>query len=187
MAQAAQEKLLRNYEGVIIIHPDASEEDQKALFRKNRDIVASFSGEINHLDTWGKRKLANPIEKSNRGFYFHTTFTATSGAIAELERTMRINDKVLRFKHLRLDDRVSLSKFVEDFKNSLTEAANREKEREAKFQARKAAGAAARAEGGGRGGDRDFGGGGGRGDRGDRGDRDFGGGGGGRRSGRFDN
>src|ERR1700749_3894947 len=112
----------RKYEAVIIINPDASEEDQKNVLRKNREIIKNFSGEVNHIDTWGKRKLANPIDKFSRGNYFHVTFEAKGEAIAELERTMRINDQILRFQHTRLDDRVSLAKFVENFKEALAEA-----------------------------------------------------------------
>ncbi|MAV90715.1 MAG: 30S ribosomal protein S6 [Bdellovibrionaceae bacterium] len=134
-----QSQSLRKYEAVIIMHPDTSEEDQKALFQKNKEILKGFEGEFNHIDTWGRRKLANPINKLTRGNYFHATFEAKGDAIAELERTMRINDKVLRFQHTRLDDRVSLAKYLESFKNSLAETARREKEREAKVQARKAA------------------------------------------------
>lgn len=133
----------RKYELVVIMHPDATEEEQKTLFKKNRDILATFNGTVHHLDTWGKRKLGNPIDRLTRGNYFHMTFEATGNAIAELERTMRINDRVLRFQHTRLDDRESLTKFVEKFKEALVETANREREREIKNQQRKAA----RAEG----------------------------------------
>lgn len=136
--------VLRKYEAVIILHPDASEDEQKTVLRKNRDIIQSFKGEMHHLDTWGKRKLANPIDKITRGTYFHMTFQSKGEAIAELERTMRINDRVLRFQHTRLDDRVSLPKFVEKFKDAIAEAAQRERDREIKNQQRRAAAAAAR-------------------------------------------
>lgn len=165
-------KVRRKYEVVVIMHPDASEDEQKALFRKNAEIIKSFSGSVNHLDTWGKRKLGNPVNKLTRGNYFHSTFEATGEAIAELERTMRINDKVLRFQHTRLDDRVSLPKFVEKFKEALVETANREREREIKNQQRKAMRMGGGEGGGGRGfdrGDRGDKGGFGGGDRGDRG------------------
>lgn len=138
-AQAA-DNVTRNYEAVVIMHPDTNEEDQKSLFRRNKEIIKKFAGEVNHLDTWGKRRLANPINKFSRGIYFHMTFTAEGKCIHELERTMRINDKVLRFAHMRLDDRTSLAKHVEGFKAGLADAVAREKEREAKFQQRKAQG-----------------------------------------------
>jgi small subunit ribosomal protein S6 len=113
---------LRPYEAVILVHPDASEDDQKTLFKKNKGIIEEmFKGSVNHLDFWGKRSLANPIDKITKAAYFHTTFMSEPEAIAELERTMRINDKVLRFLHTRLDERVSLTKYVEDFKTALGE------------------------------------------------------------------
>ncbi len=131
---------LRPYEGVILVHSDASEDEQKELFTKNKNIIEKqYGGSVKHLDTWGKRNLSNPIEKAKRAIYFHTTFEANPQAIAELERTMRINDKVLRFMHTRLEDGMDLGTHLENFKNALAESAAREREREAKFQARKAA------------------------------------------------
>lgn len=131
-------KARRKYELVVIMHPDVSEDEQKTLFRKNREIVQSFEGEIHHLDTWGKRKLGNAVNRITRGNYFHMSYEASGEVVAELERTMRLNDKVMRFQHTRLDDRVSLPKFIEKFKEALVETANREREREIKNQQRKA-------------------------------------------------
>lgn len=132
------------YEVVVLMHPDTSVEDQKELFRKNKATIESFKGSIASLETWGKRTLATPIGKLRKAVYFHSTFEADTQAIAEIERTMRINDKVLRFMHTRLDERVALPKFMESFKKGLSESAAREKEREAKMAARKAAFAAAK-------------------------------------------
>jgi len=144
MAEAVlkSQEVLKPYEGVIIMNSDASVDEQKELFRKNKGIIEGFKGRIHSLDTWGKRNLANLIGKAKKGQYFHVTFEAQPAAIAELERTMRINDKVLRFMHTKLDSRVSLAKFMEDFKKSLAETATREREREAKIQAKRAAMAA---------------------------------------------
>lgn len=131
---------LRPYEGVILLNPDTTEEDQKALFKRNKSIIEEqFGGAVKNLDTWGKRKLSNAIEKTKSAIYFHTTFEANPQAIAELERTMRINDNVLRFMHTRLEDGTNLDTHLENFKKALSESAAREREREAKFQARKAA------------------------------------------------
>jgi small subunit ribosomal protein S6 len=135
-----QENILKKYEGVVILHPDCTELEQKAILKKNAGTIASFRGKINHLDTWGKRRLANQIKKNTMGIYFHTTFEADGDVIAELERTMKINERVLRFMHLRLDDRENLTKYLERYRDALQETANREKEREVKIQQRKAAG-----------------------------------------------
>lgn len=107
---------LRPYEAVILMHPDASVEDQKEFFKKNKGIISDFKGSVHSLETWGKRSLANPIGKAKKAYFFHTMFEAQPAVVAELERTMRINDKVLRFTHTKLDERVSLVKHLENFK-----------------------------------------------------------------------
>ncbi len=139
MLELKVSKPLHKYEAIIILHPETAEADQKTLFKKNQEIIKSFNGEINHLDTWGKRKLANPIKKNNLGIYFHTTFEAESTSIKELERTMRINDKVLRYMHSRLDDRVTLSKHMDAYRETLAATTKKEQERESKAAARRAA------------------------------------------------
>jgi small subunit ribosomal protein S6 len=141
------EVIKRPYEVVILMHPDSSLQDQKDLFQKNKSIIQGFKGSVNSLETWGKRTLANQIGKNRKAVYFHSTFEAQPAAVAELERTMRNNDKVLRFMHTKLDPRVSLVKFMENFKKGLQESAQREREKEAKMQARRAAAAAARSHG----------------------------------------
>jgi small subunit ribosomal protein S6 len=85
----------------------------------------------------------NTISKCKKGIYFHSTFQAASGAVAELERIMKISDRVLRFVHTRLDNRLPISKFVEAYKKGLQDTAQREREREAKALAKKQAAQAA--------------------------------------------
>jgi small subunit ribosomal protein S6 len=137
----------RNYEVVVLMHPDASVEEQKELFRKNKGIVEQFGGTIYSLDTWGKRSLANHIGKTRKAVYFHSTFEAKPAVISELERTMRINDKVLRYMHTRIDERDTLAKYMETFKRAIVESATKEKEREAKIQAKRAAAASMSSDG----------------------------------------
>jgi small subunit ribosomal protein S6 len=179
---SAKEVAVRPYEVVIIMNPETPLEVQKDLLKKNKQIIETHKGNIHSVETWGKRVLANPIHKFPRGLYFHSTFMADTKAVAELERTMRINDKVLRFIHTRLEDGTDLAQHMEKFKAELAANAQREKEREAKQAEKRAAMRKFDGEGGGRGrfdGDGEEGG--GRGERGGRGGR-----GGGRFEGKFD-
>ena len=139
MLELSQVTVKRPYEAILMVDETATEQDQKDLFKKNKAIIESYSGEMNHIDSWGKRKLANPIEKKTRAYYFHATFMASPEAIKELERTMKINDKVLRVVHSRLSEKMPLAKHVETFKERLAETLVKEKEKEAKFKARKTA------------------------------------------------
>lgn len=137
------EAILKKYEAIVILNSDTSVEDQKQILKKYKATVESFSGKIASVETWGKRNLANQINKNKKGLYFHITFEAASNSIIEIERTLRINEKVLRFMHSSLDTRVSLAKHLEAFKKGLAETSAKEKEREAKVLARKQAAAAA--------------------------------------------
>ncbi len=128
---------IRPYEAVVIVSPDATVDMQKELFKKNKRIIEEHKGSVNTVETWGKRLLGNPIHKVPRGVYFHTTFMADNKAVAELERTMRINDRVMRFVHTRLEDGTDLNKHLEHFKGELAAGAAREREREAKAAERK--------------------------------------------------
>lgn len=133
-----RQEIIRNYEATIIMHPEASEADQKALFKKNKTIIESFKGEVNHVETWGKRSLTNPIGKTNLGNYFLTTFKALPSAIVELERTMGINDNVLRFLNIKLEDNIDLKKHVEDYHVALVEAEKARKEMDEKASKKRA-------------------------------------------------
>ena len=99
---------MRRYETIFIANPDLSEEDQNALQEKVRSIVASFKGEIVKMEDWGLRKLSYPIHKSSRGRYFLVDYLAEAPALVrELERTLRLNDGVLKFLTVKTSDRVT--------------------------------------------------------------------------------
>ena len=127
------------YEAVVIMDISTSEEERKDIFRKNKSIIESFSGEINHIDTWGERRLANPIKKQKKAIYFHYTFKASPEVIHEIERTMRLNDRILRVVHTRLSEKIPIQKQVEDFKNRIAESMQKKKEKEVKIKSRKMA------------------------------------------------
>ena len=61
--QLTIEKPLRKYESILILHPDCTEEEQKEFFRKNKGILSDFNGEYECVETWGKRRLGNAINK----------------------------------------------------------------------------------------------------------------------------
>ncbi|MCS6838121.1 MAG: 30S ribosomal protein S6, partial [Bdellovibrionaceae bacterium] len=134
---ARSQDVIQSYEAVVILDPDSTVEQQKEVFRRNKSIIESFGGSLHSLDTWGRRYLANAIKKRRYGIYFHALFQAKPAAIAELERVMRINDKVLRFMHVKLDSRIPLSKHEERFKMALRDSLEKDKEREARAAAAK--------------------------------------------------
>jgi small subunit ribosomal protein S6 len=94
------------YETIYIVQPDLGEEELKALSAKVQDIVATMNGDFKRLEDWGVRKLAYPINKSPRGRYFYLRFDGDSALIAELERRLRLDDKVIRYQSVKLEQDV---------------------------------------------------------------------------------
>lgn len=89
---------MRRYETIFITNPELSEEDQNALQEKVRSIMATWKGEIIKIEDWGPRKLTYQIRKNSRGRYFLVDYlTGAPPLVRELERTLRLNDGVLKF------------------------------------------------------------------------------------------
>jgi small subunit ribosomal protein S6 len=94
---------MRMYETIYIVNPDLGDEEIKALSTKVQDIVANMNGDFKRLEDWGTRKLAYAINKVNRGRYFYLRFDGDSALIAELERRLRLDDKVIRYQSVKLE------------------------------------------------------------------------------------
>jgi small subunit ribosomal protein S6 len=89
---------LRRYETIFITNPELSEEDQNVLQEKVRSIMANWKGEIIKIEDWGPRKLSYQIRKNSRGRYFLVDYlTEAPALVRELERTLRLNDGILKF------------------------------------------------------------------------------------------
>jgi small subunit ribosomal protein S6 len=56
------------------------------------------------VEKWGKRRLAYRVEKQREGYYVLLTFTADSQAVREFERRMRVQDAVIKFLTVRIDE-----------------------------------------------------------------------------------
>ena len=89
---------MRSYEVMIIIDPDAEEARQDEIIGRVRDLVLADGGSWTALDPWGRRKLAFEIDKKGEGFYWLVRFDASTAALAEIDRILRITDDVLRHK-----------------------------------------------------------------------------------------
>jgi small subunit ribosomal protein S6 len=95
---------MRKYETIFILSPELSEDDIKSVTTKAQDVISSYNGECLRMDDWGIRKLAYTIKKSARGRYYYLRFNGDSALIAELERRLRLDDKVLRYQSVNITD-----------------------------------------------------------------------------------
>ncbi len=105
---------MRKYETIFIAQPELGEEELKGLTEKVQEVISSMKGECKRLEDWGVRKLAYPVKKSIRGRYFYLNFTGNSALIAELERRLRLDDKVLRYQSVKLEKETGIVPVAEE-------------------------------------------------------------------------
>jgi small subunit ribosomal protein S6 len=94
------------YETIFIVQPDLGDEDLKGIAVKVQDVITNMKGDFKRLEDWGPRKLAYPINKFARGRYYYLRFDGDSTLIAELERRLRLDDKIIRYQSVKLEQDV---------------------------------------------------------------------------------
>lgn len=93
---------MRKYETIYILQPDLGEEEIKAVADKVQDVIATKKGALVRLEDWGVRKLSYPIRKSARGRYIYLRCDGGAEMIAEVERRLRLDEKVLRYQTVNI-------------------------------------------------------------------------------------
>jgi len=96
------------YETIIIIRPDLDDADTTAISEKVKTVLEAQECNLLLLDDWGKRRLAYPIAKHQKGHYILFNFLSTANKIVELERNIRIDDKIMRFLTVRRAEAVDV-------------------------------------------------------------------------------
>ena len=91
------------YENVVVISPDCTKEEEEDLLKRIQANLEKFGSTILKLDDWGIRKLAYPINKFFRGRYYYLRFDGDAPLIAELERRLRLDDKVVRYQSVKIE------------------------------------------------------------------------------------
>jgi small subunit ribosomal protein S6 len=92
------------YETVFIARQDISATQVEALADISTATLAEGGGEVKKREYWGLRSLAYRIKKNRKAHYVLFNIDAPSAAVAEMERTMGINEDVLRVMTIRVDE-----------------------------------------------------------------------------------
>ena len=93
----------RDYEIGFILNPEVSEEQTRTILERIDQIVARNDGQVVKVNQWGRRRLAYPIEHHRDGFYVFIDTILTPETVAELDRTLKVSEEVLRHLIKRRD------------------------------------------------------------------------------------
>ena len=129
--------MLREYDFTIITRGDLGEGDNAKVLEGYESLMTKDGGEILKRDEWGGKRLAFPIKKLFRGNYVNYDFVGAPENLAEMERLMRIDDNVLRYLVVRVDEGHEGTIDIEARKAELAKQEQEAREREAEQRRRK--------------------------------------------------
>lgn len=88
---------MKRYEVITIVKTDLTEEEITAIIDRSSNIITDRKGVVAKAEKWGKRRLAYEINKQKDGFYFFIDYAGNGSIVAEMERSFKIDDRVLKF------------------------------------------------------------------------------------------
>lgn len=94
----------RTYEVMYIVDPETPAERIEKLNEAVGKVIEKEGGTVVRMDDIGRRQLAYPIEKKTEGHYVLFEIDGSGQEILELERRMRVNDMILRYITIRVDE-----------------------------------------------------------------------------------
>ena len=92
------------YEHVFLARQDLSQAQVDALAATATEIVESNQGKVTKTETWGLKNLAYKIKRNRKAHFVLLNIEAPAGVIAELERQTAINEDVIRYMSVRVDE-----------------------------------------------------------------------------------
>ncbi len=92
------------YEHVFLARQDLAQAQVDALAETATKIVESQQGKVTKVENWGLRNLAYKIAKNRKAHYVLLNIDAPAGTVAELERQTAINEDVIRYMTIRVDE-----------------------------------------------------------------------------------
>jgi small subunit ribosomal protein S6 len=92
------------YEHVFLARQDLSQAQVDALAESATKLIEDNQGKVVKTETWGLRSLAYKIQKNRKAHFVMLDLDASGPAIAELERVTRMNEDVIRYMTVRVDE-----------------------------------------------------------------------------------
>lgn len=95
---------MNKYESVLIARQDLGASQVSSLVDNLKQVVASQGGEVVRVDNWGLKNLAYRIKKNRKGHYVLLNIAAPAQAVAEYERIMRVNEDIIRYMTIKVEE-----------------------------------------------------------------------------------
>lgn len=104
---------MRYYETIFIVHPNLNEEECKEVVRKFSGLLERYKGVLVKVEEWGNQRLAYHVKKSDRGYFILMGYCAEPGLVPELERDLKLDDRVLKFQSVKVSDHADPNEMIQ--------------------------------------------------------------------------
>jgi small subunit ribosomal protein S6 len=95
------------YEHIFLARQDLSQAQVDALAASATEIVEKLDGKVTKTETWGLKNLAYKIDRNRKAHFVLLNIEGPGAVVAELERQTRINEDVIRYLTVRVDEHES--------------------------------------------------------------------------------
>jgi small subunit ribosomal protein S6 len=107
-----ESRMMRHYETIFIANPTLGEEDYRDVLNKFTSMIEKQRGVLVRVEEWGSQKLAYVVKKFEKGFFVLMNYCGMPGLVAEIERDLKLDDRVLKFQTVKLADSVDPQELV---------------------------------------------------------------------------
>lgn len=92
------------YEHVFLARQDISTQQVDALVEQFKTVLEENGGKVGKVESWGLRTLTYRINKNRKAHYILMNVDAPHAAVAEMERQQGLNEDILRFMTIRVEE-----------------------------------------------------------------------------------
>ena len=98
---------MNKYELIYVIDTAMEESARNELIARFNGMIEADGGKVEKVEEWGKRRLAYTINYKTEGYYVLVNFTANAELPREIERVMQINESILRYLTVKVEEKRS--------------------------------------------------------------------------------
>ena len=95
---------MAQYEHIFLARQDLSQAQVDQLAATATEIVEQNEGKVSKTETWGLKNLAYKIDRNRKAHFVLLNIEGPGAVVAELERQTRINEDVIRYLTIRVDE-----------------------------------------------------------------------------------
>lgn len=95
----------KHYESVVVLNATLEDPQIEQAISTVQSNLKASGGEITDTENWGRKRLAYSIDNAKTGYYLITRFTAETSVIKEYERTLKLDENIIRYMTISLDKR----------------------------------------------------------------------------------